>query len=136
MATTSTGGVTSSTATTVTDQRPDAMGRDAFLKLLITQLRYQDPMKPMDDMQFITQLAQFSSLEQMQSMNANLQALVGDQSAFQSVNLIGKKITAKLPDDEAEIVGVVEAVTFQEGMPYLKVEGKDIPPSFVEKVTQ
>ena len=49
------------------------MGKEAFLKLLITQLQYQDPMNPADSTEFTAQLAQFSSLEQLQSMNEGLQ---------------------------------------------------------------
>lgn len=62
---------------------PKALGQDAFMKLLITQLQHQDPTKPQDDTQFIAQLAQFSSLERLTSiqqsiasMNTALQALV------------------------------------------------------------
>lgn len=50
------------------------LGKDAFLKLLITQLRNQDPLSPMEDKEFIAQMAQFSTLEQMQELNKNLQA--------------------------------------------------------------
>ncbi|WP_352419603.1 flagellar hook capping FlgD N-terminal domain-containing protein [Proteiniborus sp.] len=50
------------------------LGKDAFLKLLITQLRNQDPLNPMEDKEFIAQMAQFSTLEQMQELNKNVRA--------------------------------------------------------------
>jgi len=53
----------------------DGLGRDAFLKLLVTQLQHQDPTKPQDDAQFIQQLATFSSLEKLSEMSASLQTI-------------------------------------------------------------
>ena len=55
----------------------DGMGRDAFLKLLVTQLQHQDPTKPQADGEFIAQLAQFSSLEQLTQMQVTLQKIAG-----------------------------------------------------------
>ena len=49
-------------------EQSTGLGKDAFLKLLVTQMRFQDPLAPLEDRQFITQLAQFSSLEQMQQV--------------------------------------------------------------------
>lgn len=81
------------------------LDRDAFLKLLITQLGNQDPLKPMDDTQFISELAQFSSLEQMRNINDILSPLMGliqpmvhNQASFEAVSWIGRTITAKDPD--------------------------------------
>ena len=62
-------------ATTVTDPAQDGLGRDAFLKLLVTQLQHQDPTQPQDDSQFIQQLATFSSLEQLQSISASTSSM-------------------------------------------------------------
>ena len=64
---------TSGTSDTDTATRnKNALGKDAFLNLLVTQLQHQDPTKPMDDTAFLAQLAQFSSLEQLQQMNQSL----------------------------------------------------------------
>lgn len=52
----------------------DYLGKDAFLQLMITQLRYQDPLEPMDNKDSIAQMAQFSALEQMQNLNTNMQS--------------------------------------------------------------
>jgi flagellar basal-body rod modification protein FlgD len=61
--------------TTTTGAAPNALGQDAFMKLLITQLQNQDPTQPQADGEFLAQLAQFSSLEQLQSMNQKLDVL-------------------------------------------------------------
>jgi flagellar basal-body rod modification protein FlgD len=56
-------------------ERSDGLGRDTFLKLLVTQLQHQDPTKPRDDAEFLAQLAQFSSLEKLTSIEASLNAI-------------------------------------------------------------
>ena len=67
-----TGGSTGTNATNATTPRPDTLGRDAFLRLLTTQLAHQDPVEPQADGEFIAQLAQFSSLEQLTEMRKTL----------------------------------------------------------------
>jgi flagellar basal-body rod modification protein FlgD len=74
---------------------PDQLGREAFLQLLIAQLSHQDPLEPMKDQEFVAQLAQFSSLEQLESINGGIQAsLLMNQSVNNSLatNLIGKEV--------------------------------------------
>ncbi|MCK0470757.1 flagellar hook assembly protein FlgD [Halalkalibacter sp. APA_J-10(15)] len=74
------------------------LGKDDFLKLLITQLQNQDPSNPMDDREFIAQMAQFSSLEQMTNMNQAMQYSVHlqqSQSLVQHSELIGKTVQWK-----------------------------------------
>jgi len=84
---------TKKTSTTGTD----TLGKDSFLKLLLAQLNHQDPLNPADPSQFASQLAQFSSLEQLTNVNDNLTALKTSQdsnSKYQAMNLIGKEIQA------------------------------------------
>jgi flagellar basal-body rod modification protein FlgD len=74
------------------------MGKDDFLKMLIAQLKNQDPLNPLDGSNFAAQLAQFSSLEQLQNMNTKLQTLGTSFSSLNNVqvaNLIGNEVSAK-----------------------------------------
>ena len=73
------------------------LGMDAFLQLLVTQLQYQDPLSPMDDKEFVAELAQFSSLEQLTEINTGIDKLssIGqEQQLLGAVNFIGKTIEA------------------------------------------
>jgi flagellar basal-body rod modification protein FlgD len=80
-----------------TKAKNDVLGKDAFLKLLVTQLQNQDPLNPLDDKEFIAQLAQFSSLEQMTNISSGIAALTektARQDMLSAVNYIGKEVTA------------------------------------------
>jgi len=86
-------GSSSSTATSKTQ----SMGKEDFLKMLVAQLKNQDPLNPMEATDFATQLAQFSSLEQLTNLNqgiTNLGLYQSSQTNLQAVNLIGKEVTA------------------------------------------
>lgn len=108
-------------------RRPDELGKDQFLELLITQLRHQDPIDPMDDKEFIAQLAQFSSLEQMQNLNANLSDMMLGQQKLtalgQATQMIGKQVEL-FTDDGESLFGIVEGVQFKNGWPEIMVDGK------------
>jgi flagellar basal-body rod modification protein FlgD len=87
--------VTTGTAQPVASQ-PPVMGKDDFLNLLITQLQNQDPLNPTDSTEFTAQLAQFSSLEQLNNVNTNLEQMQNFQASAnnsQAVSLLGKEIT-------------------------------------------
>src|SRR3954452_19030745 len=74
------------------------LGKDDFLKLLIAQMKHQDPLKPMDDTAFVSQLAQFSSLEQQTSTNKLLELVAQQQQGLANntiVDLVGKTVTVK-----------------------------------------
>jgi flagellar basal-body rod modification protein FlgD len=89
---------TPTVGTAAAAQATQGLGKDAFLKLLITQLQYQDPLNPADSTEFTAQLAQFSSLEQLSNVNENLATLKLYQASInnaQAVSFIGKEIVAK-----------------------------------------
>ena len=94
---------------------------ESLLKIILTQLTYQDPLKPMDNFQFVSQLAQFSQIQQGQVMTDKLAALVTSQSTFQSTSLLGKVVDLPTNSAGGVISGTVKAVTFQNGDPRLTI---------------
>jgi len=102
-----------------------ALGKQDFLKLLIAQLRNQDPMKPMGDREFITQLAQFSSLEALQNLEKKLDGNAGYQAVGQAAVLIGKRVEATLADGTSRS-GLVSEVHLVSGVPRLIVDGQAV----------
>lgn len=114
-----------------TEKTNSSLGKDEFLKILVTQLQYQDPMNPVEDTEFIAQMAQFSSLEQMQNLNTSF-------SMSQAVSLIGKDIITSFSDADTGVIrhttGVVESVYNNNGTPYLKVGEYYVPLDAVEEV--
>lgn len=104
-----------------------SLGKDDFLKLLITQLRYQDPINPVEDKEFIAQMAQFSSLEQMQNLTSSLNLMMESQQRLtalgQATSMIGK-IVEILTDEQESLFGKVSGIQFKEGWPELVVDGK------------
>lgn len=95
------------------------IGIQDFLKILVAQLGNQDPLKPMDNQEFVTQLAQFTSLQQTQEMNDKLSSLLTAQASMQSVGLLGRTIDVDTTSGAA--TGVVSALSFSAGAPRLTV---------------
>src|SRR6266705_4133796 len=97
-----------SAAPAVTNQTANFNLQD-FMKILLTQLTYQDPLKPMNNQQFMSQIAQFTTLEQSQQLNDKIDRLLAIQSATQSIGLIGK--TVDVNGQSGPFSGVVTALS-------------------------
>jgi flagellar basal-body rod modification protein FlgD len=99
-----------------------AFGLDfqSMLKIILTQLTYQDPLKPLDNFQFVSQLGQFAQLQQSQSLNDQITTLLTAQSSLQATGLLGKTVDIA-PQNGAPTSGQVTAVTFTNGIPNLTV---------------
>ncbi|MBQ3759865.1 MAG: hypothetical protein II876_10465 [Synergistaceae bacterium] len=124
----------SSSVTTATN---DALGKDAFLKLLVAELSNQDPLNPMEDREFISQMATFSSLEQMQNMNKTLTSM-SDANKFNAVQYIGKAVAFTSGDGEEAVqkVAVVNHVWFDpNGSTILDTTEGEVPLEKVEGVS-
>jgi flagellar basal-body rod modification protein FlgD len=96
------------------------LGKEDFLQLFTTQLRAQNPLKPMDSTEFTSQMAQFSSLEQLTNINTNLNNLLLFQNSLQNVSatgMIGKRVA--LVNDE---VHAVTGVVFENNRTYLRLD--------------
>lgn len=108
-----------------TTRTPTAeLGKDDFLKLLTVQLQNQDPMNPMEDMDFIGQMSSFSSLEQMLNMNKSIDTMVSKMSAqthTQAMMYLGTTVTVQNAEMEEAVTGTVDMVGFKDGVPFLKV---------------
>ncbi|MBB6019349.1 flagellar basal-body rod modification protein FlgD [Paenibacillus sp. JGP012] len=101
------------------------LGKDQFLKILITQLQNQDPMQPMEDKEFIAQMAQFSSVEQLVNISSQLKTL--NQSLGAVSGMIGMEISwlsADKADSGTLRQGIVDSIIVRDGVQYAQV-GKD-----------
>jgi flagellar basal-body rod modification protein FlgD len=110
------------------------MGKDQFLKLFVAQLQHQDPMNPMEDSDFMGQMASFSTLEQVTNLAAANEAIAANLHLSQSVGLIGRTVTWT---DEADVThtGVVEKVSQQDGNPVLTISGTEgVDPTTITQI--
>ena len=110
--------INSSNSTKKTTTTSSELGKDQFLQLLVTQMQYQDPLDPQTDSDFVAQLAQFTSLEEMQNLN---QTTINNQA----MTLVGKEVVVNAGTDTAKVLvqGTVDYVTVQNSEAYLSIGG-------------
>ena len=106
-------------ASTTTVSTSSTINQQDFLQILLTQLQFQDPLKPTDNEQFVAQLAQFSALQVAEDQSQKLDSLATIQDADQAVALMGKTVQAGA--SQANAVGTVTAISFSSGEPLLTV---------------
>jgi flagellar basal-body rod modification protein FlgD len=98
------------------------LGADDFMKLLTTQLTSQDPMNPMKDTEFISQMANFTSLEQMRTLSKSFETFTSDQKLSAAPAFLGRNVTVK--DATGDVTGLVDAITLKDGKPAIVINGK------------
>lgn len=130
------------TGQAITNAVNQTLGKDDFLRLLTTELKNQDPLEPVDNKEFISQMAQFSSLEQMnnvaQSMDdlrTHLESLSLQQLLAQGAAIIGKLVTGN-DADNTELSGVVDSVKLENGFLKLQLGDKTLSLDQVTSITE
>jgi len=117
------------------------LGKDSFMRLLVSQLQNQDPINPQSNEDFIAQLAQFSSLEQMENLNdaflgmAAMQqstALIGQLEAASS--LIGKSVQYYDPQTGELASGSIDSVRLEDSVAMLNIDGQSVPLSYLHEI--
>jgi flagellar basal-body rod modification protein FlgD len=98
-----------------------SLGKDDFLRILLTQLSHQDPTAPMQDNEFIAQMAQFSALEQMSNMAADFARMTRVLQSSEAVAALGQGVEIAMGDETVQ--GVIQAVTREEA-PQILVNGR------------
>lgn len=126
-------GATSAAASTGTSSMLGSLGGDAFLKLMVAQLRFQNPMSPSDPSAMLQQTAQFTQVETMQKLAASQQQLLGLSQALMASGMVGQDITASWPDGTV-VSGTVDKVRFTADGPLLTLGGTEVPMTLITEV--
>jgi flagellar basal-body rod modification protein FlgD len=116
------------------DYSNGTLGKDDFLKLFVAQLQHQDPMNPMNDSEFMGQMASFSTLEQVSNLALANERIANNMTSTSAIGLIGRTVTYVDGNDEIH-TGTVEKVSTVDGKPSLTVAGIDgVDPSTITQV--
>ena len=103
------------------------LGKDAFLKLLVTQISNQDPTEPMDNRDLVLQLSQFSTLESTQQLNSNMEAYIEKASLATATSLLGKDVVYLDSKSGEDFIGTVSSVKKSTNGYVLNIGSDEIP---------
>ena len=118
-------------------QTTNSLGKDQFLALMIAQLKNQDPLSPMDNTQYIAQMAQFSTVEQLMNIYDEIAYMKNDIGSASS--LIGKNVSWNEYNSSGDIVqrsGEVESIILVDGLMYVVVDGEKIGIDYIGQISQ
>lgn len=104
----------------------NGLGKDSFLKLLVTELRHQDPTKPMEDREFVAQMAQFSTLEQMTNLNNEVKNLLYSARSAEAYGVLGKSIDSFDSVANKKVSGTVTSIFYKGDELMLKVGDEEV----------
>ena len=129
---------TTTTSATQASQQNNQYDKDLFLKILTTQLRNQDPTQPMEDREFVAQLAQFSSLEQLTSLNQSINQFLSSQTEdiSQFSNMMNKQVSWINEDTGAQETGIIKGIIKKDHQFFYQINDEKIPVGLVTSVTQ
>ena len=121
-----------------------SLGQADFLKLMVEQLRNQNPLEPQDNSEFFSQIVQFDTLDAMHEISSAIQALVAFSELANASALVGRTVTAEVrqgpdpetgfPRDPVVVVGAVERITFEAAGPVVHIDGVPVPLAFITEV--
>lgn len=108
----------------------NTLDKEAFLKLLVTQMQYQDPLEPTSNTEYMSQLAQFSTVEQLENLTATF-------NTNQSLNMAGQYVILNVPDSSGkinQISGLVDFVTIKDGKAFFHINDDYYPAEYLDSV--
>ncbi|WP_339527224.1 flagellar hook assembly protein FlgD [Pseudomonas sp. EA_35y_Pfl2_R111] len=109
-------------ASTTSELAQSRLGQEDFIKLFLTELTFQDPLEPINNREFLAQMAQFANLEQTRITNENTNNLVAMNATAQSLGLLGRQVEVST-ESGGSLIGSVAAIAFSAAGPVLTVNG-------------
>jgi len=110
------------------------LNSEDFMKLLTTQMSNQDPMNPVADTEFISQMANFSSLEQMRTLSNSFTTFASEQKMSAAPSFLGKQVTVK--SGSGDVSGTVESIALKDGEPAVVIDGKSYEIRLITAINQ